>query len=387
MSQTDALYLEINLMCFAILAYISIRLLFRADRQVLPRIFRGLVGCLALVDLSDAGWRLVHAVPGQSAHTLSYIFNCGYFFFLGLGAYLWFIYSERTQKSPLAKDTRSCLLSGIPALLLSVMILLSPCTGWIFSVDALNRYHRGPLHMVQVVISAAYLVVTSIKALIKLLDKNYYVQRRTMMSIAFFALLPTLSVPAQVLLGYDIPIQCAALTMAALFVFDASQEARITIDTLTQISNRDLVLRYISRKLGSSVPDKRLSVLMLDIDNFKVINDQYGHLEGDAALVRLANVLKVSVPRDFIIGRFGGDEFIIAGEAEDEMQLDWVSMSIREALDISNREASAPFSFTVSIGRARVETGRETVCDLIHTADMDLYHAKRKKRAANLRLK
>ena len=387
MSQSDALYLEINLMCFARLGYILIRLLCRTDRQVLPRIFRGLVGCLALVNLSDAGWRLVQAVPGADARTLSYICNCSYFFFLGLGAYLWFIYSERTQKSPLTRDLRGCLLSGIPALLLSAMILLSPATGWIFSVDAANVYHRGPLHPVQVTVSASYLFFTSIKALIKALDKNYYVQRRELASIAGFALLPSLSVPAQVLIGYNIPVQCAALTIAALFVFDASQEARITIDTLTQISNREQVLHYISRKLGVSSPGKRLCVLMLDIDDFKNINDHYGHLEGDAALVRLANVLKVSVPRDFIIGRYGGDEFIIAGEAEDEMQIDWVCLSIREALEISNREADAPFKLSVSIGRALVAPGRESVPDLIRAADVELYRAKREKRAPERRTK
>ena len=77
MSQSDALYLEINLMCFAILGYILIRLLCRTDRQVLPRIFRGLVGCLAMVNLSDAGWRLDPARRRPSLSRPSYVAAVG----------------------------------------------------------------------------------------------------------------------------------------------------------------------------------------------------------------------------------------------------------------------------------------------------------------------
>ena len=378
MELANILYLEISIMCFIVFGYILIRMLSRPDRQVLPRLLRGLVVCFLLVNLSDAAQQLVGTRVSAHAVLLNNIFNCSYFVFMELSAYLWFLYAEHLQKTPVVRNLRRALLAGTPVFVICIMSLLSPITGWIFSIDALNIYHRGPLHLWQVGVGAAYLLFTALKALIRGLNRRYFVLRRDLLLVSWFSILPALSILAQTLIGNKVPVQCAGLTLTAIFVYDTSQESRITIDTLTKISNRDQVLRFISRKLSFHTPGRQLCVMMMDLDDFKSINDRYGHLAGDAALVRLADVLKTAVPRDFIIGRYGGDEFILAGEAESEDQIDWVRLSIRETLAIFNREANSPFNFTVSMGYT-FAVANDTVADLINRADQELYRAKAKR--------
>ena len=86
------------------------------------------------------------------------------------------------------------------------------------------------------------------------------------------------------------------------------------MDTLTGVSNRIVALRYLESELPyyRRHPNRSLHFLMMDMDHFKHINDEYGHLEGDAALVLLAGILKkVCANYNGVLARYGGDEFVL----------------------------------------------------------------------------
>lgn len=89
------------------------------------------------------------------------------------------------------------------------------------------------------------------------------------------------------------------------------QETRITIDMLTQINNRTKMMQYLEGKMNSN-SKYPLCCIMLDVNHFKEINDTYGHLEGDYALMSIAKVLKASCSCfPCLLARFGGDEFFV----------------------------------------------------------------------------
>lgn len=92
------------------------------------------------------------------------------------------------------------------------------------------------------------------------------------------------------------------------------------------------------------------AVMIADIDRMKTINDQYGHASGDQALRTVATVLKAQVPSDWIISRFGGDEFFIGGKLSEGMDLDVLRESIVQKLaqEVERRQIS--FNLTLSIG-------------------------------------
>lgn len=148
-----------------------------------------------------------------------------------------------------------------------------------------------------------------------------------------------------------------------------------TTDFLTDLNNRRSLFRYLDEKKNCH----QMTMITLDLDNFKQVNDMYGHQEGDRALVETSRLLKECFPEDFI-ARLGGDEFIIVQSrqiTEEELQKE-VShmMDTMHAYYISDVEFSR---MTVSAGAAFsvIDEGMEhDIENLMQQSDKALYEAK-----------
>ncbi len=174
----------------------------------------------------------------------------------------------------------------------------------------------------------------------------------------------------------------ASQVATAIAAADATEtsERRAHQDPLTSLPNR----RQLTEDLGSRLSDLSIQgrnavVAMLDIDNFKLINDQYGHQTGDVALQRIANVLRKSVREGDFVYRFGGEEFVIVfvdatlNEAKSSAERLRAAVSVTP-LSNGNGEPSA--SATISIGLALLPEHGTDMLDLIDLADKAMYRAK-----------
>ncbi len=124
----------------------------------------------------------------------------------------------------------------------------------------------------------------------------------------------------------------------------------------------------IQRTLTHSTP---LSVMMIDIDDFKRINDSHGHLFGDRVIKETAETISANVRSDDILGRYGGDEFVVIMPGADASTA--LHVAGRARVGISKNGYLA----TISVGVATVEgPGQETPSGILHRADMNLYQAK-----------
>lgn len=156
-------------------------------------------------------------------------------------------------------------------------------------------------------------------------------------------------------------------------------ELRAHVDFLTQLNNRGRFMQLAEAELARAVRyGTSVSVLMLDVDHFKKVNDTHGHKVGDQALVRLAEVCKSTLRPFDIIGRLGGEEFAVLLPQTDAQRALEVAERLRAAIaDMPVPLAHGlPLHFTVSIGVSTQTSAADNLDTLLSRADAALYAAK-----------
>ena len=153
-------------------------------------------------------------------------------------------------------------------------------------------------------------------------------------------------------------------------------------DALTGIFNR----RYLERHLTEEIAMSRrynlpLSVLMIDIDRFKTINDTYGHLEGDLVLHRLAQLAAHTVRETDVVARYGGEEILVIAPNTMIKTAETLAERLRVEIQAASLlspdvQTDPPRKVTVSIGVAGFNQEMRGIRDLINRADEALYRAK-----------
>ncbi len=154
-------------------------------------------------------------------------------------------------------------------------------------------------------------------------------------------------------------------------------ERRATFDTLTQVHNRSSILSTLQHELERH-DVAQTGVVYVDLDKFKPVNDELGHAAGDELLVLVADRLKVASRDSDLVGRLGGDEFLIVLRdlpgPEIAMQVaDRIGMALCGSFELTGGTAEV----RVSIGVACVESGLLDAEDLVKQADAAMYSSKR----------
>lgn len=145
-------------------------------------------------------------------------------------------------------------------------------------------------------------------------------------------------------------------------------------DTLTQIMNR----RKFSEELENAIENHRsqkvtFSIVCIDLDGFKKVNDSWGHVLGDQVLIHITSIIRDRVGDHGIVGRWGGDELIILYQNCDEKRAFTLADGVREQVDLTPFQSD--IHCTVSMGVAEHRIGESTV-ELIRRADNAMYQAK-----------
>jgi diguanylate cyclase (GGDEF)-like protein len=172
---------------------------------------------------------------------------------------------------------------------------------------------------------------------------------------------------------------------AILFLRDvtaeAEEEARLTrlamYDPLTGLANRNLLQEHLERALRNHRDHgERVVMVLLDLDDFKSVNDQYGHSVGDDVLVTVAGRIQHAVRSTEVAARIGGDEFVIVytGAASDE--LDLIQERIRKALLAPYRVGQLVVNVGASIGSVIANRVLDSPDSLLARADAEMYRRK-----------
>ena len=374
------LYLEINLFSVILLVIIRVKTL-GLSRMVAQRNFSMAVDCMAVFFLSDTLWVLTE--NGFLPYSKFVILGAKDIYFLAtsLMCYFWFVYFEYLQDSPFVKNRKSLWISSTFAWLQLLLIIINHFTGILYYVDDQNVYSRGPFFIALYLFSYVYVLFTCTRAFIGIFKKELAAKRPYLIRLALFPVAPAIGGLIQYKIN-KLPVVCGMLALSTLMIYLDALEQMISIDPLTKLNNRKQLLFHYNQRVRDNEDHIPVYLLMVDANKFKYINDTFGHVEGDAALVRIADALRAGcgkLKRRANIARYGGDEFVILAKAENDRIIDDLIANIRSHLTQLNEEAKAPYDLTISVGVAHTDGIEEPPFHLLaDQADKKLYEEKAK---------
>lgn len=370
------MYSEINIFCILIVGIILYKAVRTLDKSHSSLFLKLTFGAIIITLGWDLSWGLVNMGYLAAPLWVSYILNMAYFIGGGIASFFWFLYSESIQSSKVLKNRFLMAMAVVPLLALVILTISSPKTGIIFYLDSEGNYHRGAGYILQIVLTYWYIVFTSLKALVLAVKKDNYENRREYLVLASFVIM-TLFFGVLQILYPGIPLIGVGVTISALLVYLNFQELKISIDPLTKMNNRNQLIRYLSAKMKRFDDTKSMFLFMIDVDHFKKINDKFGHIQGDKALITVANVLKRTCSVYNCFGaRYGGDEFIIVYESYNGERVKSLCQYIHAGLEKENEKGNTGYNLSVSIGYAQRHSDIVYIPDLIAQADAELYKAK-----------
>lgn len=148
-------------------------------------------------------------------------------------------------------------------------------------------------------------------------------------------------------------------------------------DPMTGVLNKEAIIHLTQNRIYHLNKDESIVIAILDLDNFKLVNDTFGHLYGDKIIIQFAGIISRTIGNRGIVGRFGGDEFMIMLEGiKDEMHLRSVLRAIRTSVELEFKNIGDNISLTTSIGAATFPKDAKDYDELFTKADYCLYLSK-----------
>lgn len=176
------------------------------------------------------------------------------------------------------------------------------------------------------------------------------------------------------------PILFVAPTISLWLVYTNSIKVQLSLDSLTGILNRKALINALSEKARSPKKNKKLYFVFIDIDDFKMFNDRYGHGDGDKALRLVADVLSDMCSHTCgSCARYGGDEFAVIQESDESADIEQLCAKFKATVAERSIEREFKLPINVSVGYAEFGKDALSVPSLIRFADKQMYANKKKK--------
>ena len=348
------------------------------------RCFRFTVLMTVLILLCDMVAWMLNGKPGGAHRWMLWVANILCYVLSGCIAASWFFYvGLKLDRNRVISRLGKALLC-LPCVFLAVTSVLSPWTHWLFWLDEQNVYQRGGLFAFQIIIPFGYLIAAAFRAALHATRVRLRQQRRECLTLASFIIFPLIGGILQIsVYGLSLAWPCTALSLMLVYV--SQQNQKISLDALTGLNNRGQFDKHIYNCMERADNESPFALFMLDIDDFKRVNDLYGHTAGDAALVAAAQVLKTALgDSNAFLARYGGDEFAVVMYYASRDEVDATLGKIDAAVERYNARADASkFRLVFSVGYVLGDKQRfQNYQDMITAADAQMYLQKQQHKAA-----
>jgi len=372
------LYIEINVFCILVALVVLIKS-FGITQMASQRIFTMSLISMILFIASDMIAYVLQTVNSVDVSFGVMVCKAIYFNSTTVMCYMWMLYFEYVRGDKLSKDKEKQVIKAGLCIIQFVLTMLNFKFGFFFKIYD-GSYERGKFFIVQYIFAYTYVIGSIIHAIVLGIGSRNYVDKSDLITVILFPLFPAIAGILQFFYP-SLPLAAPAITLSMLLLYLNALENMISLDPLTGVGNRKRLMWMISKKMRDyNEGDDDIYILMIDANGFKQINDTYGHIEGDEALKRIARALKEAskeLKKKPQVARFGGDEFVILAENDDEAEIDKVCTRIHEVLKVINEEYTLPYKLEVSIGKAKYLSSIKTVKEFIDAADDELYKVKK----------
>lgn len=376
-------YVEANIVCIVIFFMMLFRELRSVGKQAKQLIFINMAFAHILYFISDIAWSLV--VGGYYPNTVlsSSLVNVSNAVLLGFITASWFIYVELSQGEKYIIKTKTRIGVMIPAMV-SALVVISLFVFFPSVVMDENNDVTIVYYIVFLFVPDSYVLVSAVRTFMRAMKKENYAVRTQYLVYAIYPLIITAVGFLQTVMD-GAPLFCFGCAIMMLYVYILSLNDQVSIDELTKLNNRMQLKKYIVNESSKQSSNKTIRyILMVDLNKFKQINDQYGHIEGDYALKRTADALKFACADRTLktfIARYGGDEFIIITKTDDEELIKELCTNIKETLIRMNKEAGARYELTASIGYSCYSGDLSEFQTALNRADKALYKEKAERKS------
>lgn len=315
------------------------------------------------------GTSFPHSVP------LFYIINSLMFPNAQIISYLWILYVYVYITNATKPEKLRFFLFSLPLLITIILLLSNYYTGIFFTMDENHYYIRGPLGALGFIIGGIYMIITIIMSLVSNRSREDY-----LFFPIFNFMIPAFLGTLTQMMFYYVNVVWLGVSIGITATFMSLQNRLIFIDALTGLYNRAYLNYFMQKTLrkktvyNTGVP--LFGGIMLDINLFKGINDEFGHSVGDMAIVDAANIIKNSIGKNSISIRFAGDEFIVIVKTSLQEDVFNVMNRIRENAKAFQGK-DYPYKISFSMGCSMYILGEDTADSFLSKIDAKMYEEKR----------
>jgi len=319
-----------------------------------------------------------HIFGGSTFAGSRTIHTVAVFFFLmcnPLIGYFYFLYIDQLQNRWWRIPFRMGILGSIPLLLIVFFSVLSLRNGMIFTIDATNSYSRGTYFFLVPLCNLIYLVGGQLHNILNM--RKHGKGLSTILNV----ILPIPLILAAILQAQieqvEILYLVVSLTLVTTYLYIQNNHANR--DYLTSLYNRNVGEQTLSYMVQHKGGGAFTGGILMDLNGFKKANDQYGHDTGDRCLRHFAHLLTVSFSRNWLICRYGGDEFLLFSKIDSETSMEGEIAKFQKNLAHFNTEQRLPFLLSASIGTGVVGAiPPSNSADFLKSLDEAMYLSKRR---------
>ena len=335
------------------------------NKQTSLRYFNSIIIGLIIYFLGDILWTLSYHEIIPNYGIFIKIARIIYYSATNFISYFWLMYVEVLLESKLVtKQKKKWFLIVLG---LSIIANIVICSVFDFNNNELSRYI---MTIALTVVPATFIIFAAVQVIIKIRTIHDMALRKKYFRLIIWPIVILISGLLQIFMP-NMPIFCCVSIIIVLSSYIYNQDSFIFTDSLTEVNNRNMINHYL-RDIKNY--NDTYYLLMIDIDNFKSINDTYGHVEGDKALKHMARILKdIASNNNCFLARYGGDEFIIIAKSDSEDYIKELIKTIHE--QFKNTKEDLGYSYSTSVGYTKMDNN-EDIDKNIARADKYLYKRK-----------